>query len=246
MNKMRHISQNKEKEQLISVIIPLYNEENSITKVIRAIPNHRKYEILIIDDGSTDNSIKKIRHLKKKNVRILCHKRNKGYGEAILTGLKNCNGNIIITMDADGQHDPNDIERLLEPLLANEADFIVGSRYFGRCQFKIPIYKKLGEIFIAFCLKLFFNIQIHNNQNGFRAFRRDFVSHLNFLKHRGMGFTTELLFVAAYKNLRVKEIPINARSRLFGTSYVKVSRILKSIFEIVIRFGIKKLIKIMQ
>lgn len=243
MEQIKNISSNKIKENLISVIIPLYNEEDSISKVIKSIPNHRKLEILVIDDGSTDKSIEKVRKIKKKNLNLFKHKKNKGYGSAIITGLKHSKGDIIITMDSDGQHDPKDIDKLIDPILNKIADFTVGSKYLGTCEFQIPLYKKIGEIFIKICLKFLFGCKVHNNQNGFRAFRRRLIKDIDSIKNRRMGFTTELLFLAAFKGYKILEIPINARSRISGNSYVKVSIVLKSIFSIVFRYFLKRLLK---
>jgi len=233
----------KNKDPLISIIIPLYNEEDSIGNVIKSIPNHQNLEILVVDDGSTNKSIERVKEINRKNVYIFKLKYNKGYGYAILTGLRYSNGDIIITMDSDGQHDPKDISKLLKPILNNKADFTVGSQYLGICEFQIPTYKKIGEIFVKICLKFLYNYTIHNNQNGFRAFKSKLIKYTDSIKFKGMGFTTELLFLAASKNFSIKEIPINAKRRKSGSSYVKVSLILKSIITIIFRYFLKKCIK---
>ncbi|MHA1337355.1 MAG: glycosyltransferase family 2 protein [Promethearchaeota archaeon] len=100
------------------------------------MPNHQKYEIIIVDDGSTDNSILEIRKIiHNKNIRILQHDKNKGYGAALLTGIKHAKGKIIVTMDSDGQHNPEEIDNLIKPILENKADMTIGSRYKGICNF---------------------------------------------------------------------------------------------------------------
>ncbi|MFX0036720.1 MAG: glycosyltransferase family 2 protein, partial [Candidatus Hermodarchaeota archaeon] len=94
---------------LFSVIIPLYNEENTIKNVIQRIPNHQQYEIIIVDDGSTDNSIKKVQEINNRAIKIIKHEKNQGYGAAILTGFEHAIGDILITLDSDGQHNPEEI-----------------------------------------------------------------------------------------------------------------------------------------
>ena len=182
---------------LISVIIPLYNEENSIKSLLNNFPNHYRYEIIIVNDGSTDNSIQKIKEVNNSSIKIIHHERNLGYGAAIKTGFDHAKGDIIVTMDSDGQHDPKEIPYLIKPLIANQADLIVGSRYLGQCKYKIPLHTRAGEYFIKMSLWFLFNQKVYNNQNGFRAFKKDSLQLLKKLKSDGMGFTTELLFESA-------------------------------------------------
>jgi len=225
---------------LISIVIPMYNEENSIKKVIKKIPNHGSYELIVIDDGSTDNSIKKVKEIKERDIQIIQHEKNQGYGASILTGFNYATGDIIVTMDSDGQHNPEEIPNLIKPIINNQAEFVVGSRYLGRSNYKIPLYTLVGEYFIYLCLWFLYHQKIRNNQGGFRAFRKETVKIFKNIKSNGMGFTTELLFKAAYQNLRIIEIPISLNSREVGTSYVNLIRILKSVSLCIIFYTIKK------
>ena len=129
---------------LISVIIPIYNEENSIKEVIERIPNHRNYELILIDDGSTDNSIKKVQEVKNKSIEVIRHEKNQGYGGALITGFKHANGDILITLDSDGQHNPEEIPSLVKALIDNNADMVIGSRYLGGYSYKVPLHTKIG------------------------------------------------------------------------------------------------------
>ncbi|KKL70165.1 hypothetical protein LCGC14_2107630, partial [marine sediment metagenome] len=94
----------KQKKRLISIVIPLYNEENTILDLIERIPNHHQYEIILVDDGSTDTSLERIKEIENRDIRIIQHERNQGYGAALLSGFKHSTGDIIVTMDSDGQH----------------------------------------------------------------------------------------------------------------------------------------------
>ena len=100
--------------QLISIIIPLYNEEHTINDVINKIPNHLLFEIIVVDDGSTDNSINKIKEIRNRQIKIMKHKQNRGYGAAILTGFKFAQGEIIVTMDADSELKPRTLNLLIQ------------------------------------------------------------------------------------------------------------------------------------
>ncbi len=113
-----HINHNLKTERpLISVVIPVYNEEKSIKNVIDRIPNHQKYEIILVDDGSTDKSFEKVKVIKNRHIKVVKHNINKGYGAAILTGIKSTTGNIIVTLDSDGQHCPEENPKLIHPIM---------------------------------------------------------------------------------------------------------------------------------
>ena len=113
-----HINHNLKTERpLISVVIPVYNEEKSIKNVIDRIPNHQQYEIILVDDGSTDKSFEKVKVIKNRHIKVVKHNINKGYGAAILTGIKSTTGNIIVTLDSDGQHCPEENPKLIHPIM---------------------------------------------------------------------------------------------------------------------------------
>ena len=228
------------KDLLISIVIPVYNEENTIKDILNRIPNHFPTEIIVVNDGSTDNSVQRIREIKNKNILLVNHNKNVGYGAAILTGIKYANGDIIVTMDSDGQHCPEEIPNIIKPLLNDSVDITIGSRYLGKCHFKIPFHIKLAEIVIKSCLWLLFGQVIHNNQNGFRAFKRKCLKIFDKLIYFGMGFTTEILFCSAFHGFKIKEIPITANSRKHGDSYVKKIKTMKSILSLMLYYFFQK------
>ena len=235
-----NINYKGKQELLISIVIPLYNEGNSIKEVIKRIPNHLKTEIIVIDDGSTDNSVRIVNEIKNEYIKLIRHKINKGYGAAILTGFSHARGNIVITMDSDGQHTPEEIPNLIEPIINNRADVVVGSRYLGKLFFKVPIYTRIGEHIINLFLWLLYRQRIGNNQNGFRAFKREVIEKLKVMNHTGMAFTTEILFKCASNSYKLYEIPMTANAREYGTSYVRVFKVFKSIFSCIFFYSFKK------
>ena len=225
---------------LISIVIPLYNEENSIKALLESFPNHYRYEIIIVDDGSTDKSIQKIKEVDNLDIEVIQHDRNLGYGAAIKSGFDHAKGDIIVTMDSDGQHDPKEIPNLVKPLISNKADLIVGSRYLGKCRYKIPLHTRAGEFFIKTSLWFLYNQKVYNNQNGFRAFKKESLDIFRNLRSNGMGFTTELLFESAYSGLKIVEIPITVSSRRYGTSYIKLLSLTRFICSCVIIYTLRK------
>ena len=233
-------SQQINSDILISVIIPVYNEEKSIKDVIERIPNHLNYEIILVDDGSTDKSVLKIKEIEKDNIIILQHQKNLGYGAALITGFKNANGNIIVTLDSDGQHKPEEIEKMIKPILQDKADLVIGSRYLGDCNYKVPLFTRIGEYCVKICILTLFRQRIGNNQSGYRCFRKDILNGLNDNLFVGMGFTTEFLLECALNNLKILEIPINLNPREYGTSSVNLVEIFKSILKSMAIYYLKR------
>jgi len=227
-------------QPLISIILPVYNEEKSIKSVINRIPEIINCEIIIVDDGSTDKTIQKIKEIDNPNIKILKHTKNQGYGAAILGGLKHAQGDIIVTIDSDGQHNPEEIPYLIKTILNNKADIAIGSRYKGKSNYNYPLYRRIGEFVIKVIIWIFFYQEIANNQSGFRAFKSSIKYIFNDMNHKGMEFTTEFLFRAYSNELKIKEVPISVNARVHGSSKVKNNQILRGVCGSIIRYFRKK------
>ncbi len=231
----------KQDQLLISIIIPIYNEEKSIKNIINRIPNHYKLEIIIVDDGSKDNSVSEILKIKNKNILLIKHIKNKGYGAAILTGIKNAKGDIIITLDSDGQHNPEEIPILIQPIIDNSSEIVVGSRYKGKSNYRIPLHTRAGEFVIKKSLWYLFHQNVGNNQSGFRAFKKDCLELFDNVIFSRFGLCTEILFKGALKGFKICEVPISVNERKHGVSYNKVIEIFKSICSIISLYFLKKI-----
>lgn len=227
----------------ISIVIPLFNEEKTIQKVIKQIPNHHTYEIIIVDDGSSDKSVENIKKVNRDGLRIISHPKNKGYGAALLTGFKYATGDIVVTLDSDGQHDPKEIPTLLSPIKNKKADVVIGSRYKGDCLYDLPLYTRTGERFIKVMLRLLFGLRIGNNQSGFRAFNRKALKLFDNMKYEKMGLSTEILFKSGFHNLNIIEVPIKVYPRRYGHSYVNLLNIVRAVFGCIVSYSIKKMLK---
>ncbi len=208
----------------LSVVIPVYNEEKSIKNILNKILNDEEIEIIVVDDGSTDKSYLEAIN-SNKSIKLIRHKENQGYGNALLTGINNASGDIIITMDSDGQHNPNEIYRLIEPILNDKADICIGSRYLGRCNYNIPFLTRVGECIIEKTLRLFFRQKVCNNQSGYRALKREAVSIFDDIKFNGFTSATEVLIKSKLKGYRVKEVPIVLEPRKYGMSKIKLVKL---------------------
>ena len=226
---------------LISIIIPLYNEEKTIKNIINRIPDYFNHEIIIVDDGSKDNSVNEVFNIKNKNISLISHNENKGYGASILTGIKYAKGDIIITIDSDGQHNPEEIPILIQPILANEADIVVGSRYKGTSNYRVPLHTRAGEYVVNRSLWYLFHQKIGNNQSGFRAFNKKSLKLFNDVIFSKFGLCTEILFKAAFNGFKICEVPILINERKHGVSYNKVIEVFKSICTIILLYFLKKI-----
>jgi len=122
----------------------------------------------------------------------------------------------------------------------NQADMVIGSRYLGHCNYKIPRHTRVGEYVIDFFLWLLFGENIKNNQSGFRAFNKRSLDVFDDLIYNQFGLCTEILFKAALNNLKMKEIPITVNPRKYGTSYVHLVKIFLSVFSCIFIYGLKR------
>lgn len=224
----RFLKLKKDSNFTLSIVIPLYNEEKSIRNIINLIPHNDGIEIIVVDDGSTDKSFQEAIE-SDKSIKLIKLDENQGYGNAIVTGVKNASGDIIITMDSDGQHNPNEICRLIEPILNDKADICIGSRYLGQCNYNIPFHTRVGECIIEKTLRLFFRQKVCNNQSGYRALKREAASIFDDIKFNGFTSATEVLIKSKLKGYRVKEVPIVLEPRKYGMSKIRLINLILSL-----------------
>ena len=148
------------------------------------------------------------------------------YGKSLIDRIMISTGDLIITIDSDGQHDPRDILNICKPVLENQADIVIGSRYKGNYYYRIPFVNRAGEAFLEIMMLILYGKRVTNNQGGFRVFHSRTISIFNDCRFMGMAFTTELLIKAFLKGYRVVERPINLHDRPVGKSRVKKIKLL--------------------
>jgi len=196
--------------------IPAYNEEKTIAKVILKA---RKYvdKVIVCDDGSTDMTAEIAEAL---GAEVIRHERNMGYGAAIgslFWKAREEGADIMITLDADGQHDPNDIPRLIKPIIEGEADIVIGSRFLTE-KAEIPTYRKIGIKIINWITGAKVK-NISDTQSGYRAYSKRALQLIRPVE-MGMGVSTEILLKAEQNNLKIKEIPIRISYRVEQASTI--------------------------
>jgi len=212
----------------LSVIIPSYNEEKTIAEVIRLVKKVDlkgvKREIIVVDDGSSDNTISIVRKIK--GVKLVAHKRNQGKGAAIRTGIMHATGDIILIQDADLEYDPNDYFKLIRPILDGEVKVVYGSRVLHEKQKQINIrflkskhdraYSAfyIGGRVLTFLANLLYGAGITDEPTCYKVFDAKVLKSLN-LRCKGFEFCPEVTAKVAKKGYRIKELPTPYYPRSF-------------------------------
>jgi glycosyltransferase involved in cell wall biosynthesis len=184
--------------------IPALNEEDSIAKVVLQTKPYTD-RIIVCDDGSTDVTAAIAEGL---GATVIKHPMNFGYGASLASLFKYCRdagADIMITLDADGQHDPRFIPALVKPLLDDEADIVIGSRFLGSG--KVPEVRKAGITMINQIAKAASYSELTDSQSGFRAYNRKAIEAIT-IEETGMGASTEILVKAKTNSLRLAEVPV--------------------------------------
>ena len=191
----------------VAVLLPAYNEEVAIASMILLSSKYAD-EVIVIDDGSTDRT-KEVSELA--GATILSHNKNKGKGVALKTGFEYAKDfDIIVTIDADGQHNPSEIPLLLKPILDDEADFVNGSRYINGHETSTPTYRRVGQTVLDKTTNIASGVKITDSQSGFRAFSSKCFQCFNF-DPEGFGIESDMLIEAANHNMRITEVEITVR-----------------------------------
>lgn len=232
----------REDQVLISIVLPMFNEEKTIKKVLEDLPNDGLIEIIVVNDHSNDDSLKEIEKVKlKREIRVINSTRDRGYGNAIMSGISHAVGSVIVTMDSDGQHSSDDIFNMVKPIIDGEADYTIGSRYKGTYFYKLPVFTRLGEVIVEKLIQLLFGPRVLNNQTGFRAFNRKILPIFKNTKYHGYAFCTEQILVVALAHFKIKECPIKVFRREHGSSSIILTKLAKSIFSCIFYYYIQKI-----
>jgi len=202
----------------ISVIIPVYNEVDTIEEIIsRVIEVAIEKEIIVVDDFSTDGTRERLKKIvqSEENMKVLYHKRNKGKGAALRTGFEFVTGDIVIIQDADLEYNPNEYPKLLEPLLDGRADVVYGSRFLGGPHRVLFFWHYIGNKLLTLLSNALTNLNLTDIETCYKVFKTQILKGIN-LKSNRFGFEPEFTAKVSKKKLRIYEVPISYSGRTYS------------------------------
>ncbi|WP_370005365.1 glycosyltransferase family 2 protein [Methanothermobacter sp. KEPCO 2] len=202
----------------IAAVIPAFNEEVAIGSVALLTGEHVD-EVIVVDDGSSDRTA----HVAEMaGARVIRHHKNMGKGAALKTGFEAADADVVVTLDADGQHNPAEIPKLVEPILRGEADVVNGSRYLHGRDENTPRYRRVGQRILDRATNLATGLEITDTQSGFRAFSAESIPHFKF-RDPGFVVESEMLSDAAEAGLRIVEVEVGVRYDVDGSTRNPIS-----------------------
>lgn len=198
---------------MLSIIIPVYNEEKTIKEIVNkilALPLEK--EIIIVDDASTDSTKEIIEKLSASNVKTLFHEKNQGKGQSVLDAVKEARGEYLIIQDADLEYDPEDYLKLFEALEKGQADIAYGARFFIK-RSGLPLHR-LGNQVLTGLLNFLYGSNLNDYATCYKMFKRTVFESLN-LKATGFDIDVEITCKALKRGVHIKEVPISYYPRNF-------------------------------
>ncbi|MDP7350243.1 MAG: glycosyltransferase family 2 protein [Nitrospinota bacterium] len=199
----------------LSIIIPVFNEENTIASIIQKVQSaDYDKEIIVVDDASTDGTKDILQKLSQQpKLKIFYHERNRGKGAAIRTAIKNITGNITIIQDADLEYDPVDYTILLKPILDGRADVVYGSRFQGGSHRVLFFWHYLGNKLLTLFSNVMTNLNLTDMETGYKAFKSNVIKNISLSSDR-FGFEPEVTAKIAHNNnYKIYEVPISYSGR---------------------------------
>ena len=202
---------------ILTVIVPVYNETNTIVKIIDQILKIKiKKQIIVVDDCSTDGSKEKIIKNKRKINKIIFHKKNLGKGAAIRTAQKYIKGKLVIIQDADLEYDPKEYYKLTKPIIDGNAEVVYGSRFIGGDERRILFFwHTIANKLLTLLSNMFTNLNLTDMETCYKLFKTDIIQGIN-LKEKRFGFEPEVTAkISRIPNIRIYEVGISYYGRTY-------------------------------
>jgi glycosyltransferase involved in cell wall biosynthesis len=202
--------------KLLSVIVPVFNERNTVAEIIRrmrAVELPIDREIIVVDDGSSDGTEKVLPTLEDSTVRVVRHSGNRGKGAAIRTGLEQARGDLVLIQDADLEYDPDDWPKLLAPVLRGKAVVVYGSRFTGEHTNLLYLHW-IGNKFLSLVTNILYNTTLSDMETCYKLFDRRVLEGIN-IKAERFEFEPEITAKILRKGHRIYEVPISYAGREF-------------------------------
>jgi glycosyltransferase involved in cell wall biosynthesis len=214
------MEQKSKQLQLLSIVIPVYNERNTILELLSRVQKARaanlKKEIIVVDDCSTDGTPDVLETVRSKEVQVFRHSTNRGKGAALRTGFQHARGDIIVIQDADLEYDPNEYESLIAPIREKNADVVFGSRFStGNPHRVLYFWHYVGNRFLTSVSNIFTNLNLSDMETCYKVFKRSVLKQLT-LKENGFGFEPEITAkVAKIPGISIYEVGISYSGRSY-------------------------------
>lgn len=201
---------------LLSIVVPVFNEDVLITEALdKILSTPYQKEIIIIDDGSTDDTLDILLKTDHPDVKVVLHEKNFGKGKAIQTGLNHIRGDIILIQDADLEYDPSEYTILLQPIISGKADVVFGSRFAGHGgNYVTHFWHYVGNRFLTMLSNLFTGMNLTDMETCYKAFTKEALKGIK-IKENRFGFEPEITAKIAKKKLRICEVPISYHRRSY-------------------------------
>jgi glycosyltransferase involved in cell wall biosynthesis len=204
----------------LSIIIPCYNERATIDQILARVwaCAHEPKEVIIVDDRSTDGTSDFLRQrTSPEGERIVYHERNQGKGAALRTGIAEASGDIIIIQDADLEYDPDEIPRIIKPILRGQADVVYGSRFVGGEAHRVLYFwHRLGNGLLTIFSNIFTDLNLSDMETGYKAFRAEIIKKITIEEAR-FGFEPEITAkIAKIPDIRIYEVGISYYGRTYS------------------------------
>ena len=199
----------------LSIIIPVYNEKDTVVKLldkVRAQPLEK--EIVLVDDGSTDGTREILKKLDYPELKIFYQDKNQGKGAALRKGIAESTGEIIIIQDADLEYNPGEYPRLIQPIMDNQADVVYGARFLGGPHRVLYFWHYCGNKLLTLLTNILFNINLNDMETCYKVFRREALEGVE-IKSNGFGFEAEITAKMTKSRQRIYEVPISYYGRTY-------------------------------
>ena len=201
----------------LSVVIPCFNEEKTIEKLILAVKNSgiSDYEIIIVDDCSTDRTRLILSRINDERINVFFNDKNQGKGAALRKGFREAKGDICIIQDADLEYDPREYSLMIEPILANKADVVFGSRFQnGRPHRVVYFWHRVGNGFLTLLSNICTDLNLSDMETCYKAFRTEVIKSID-IKENRFGFEPEITAKISKMDLRIYEVGISYYGRTY-------------------------------
>ena len=198
----------------LSIIIPIYNEVESIREIITRVQDTKlAWEIVLVDDGSMDGTRDLLKELDgKNNVRVILKDKNEGKGSAVRTGIEAAKGDVLLIQDADLEYDPRDYPTLLKPLKEGIADVVYGSRFLGGPRRVVMFWHMVANYMLTFMTNILYNTILSDMETGYKVFRKEVVEGMTIHAKR-FDFEPEFTAKILKRKYRIFEVPITFNPR---------------------------------